>query len=120
MSIVPIYGHDALRSRLASAIVRGTLPSSLLLHGKRGVGKQRLALWLAQALVCASPQPDGSPCGRCQACRFASALGHPDIHWFFPRPRLETDAGMSCQPMVTRVTARTYSKVDLRCDTGIR
>ena len=31
-----------------------------------------------------------------------------------------TDAGMSCQPMVTRVTARTYSKVDLRCDTGIR
>ena len=93
VSIVPIYGHDALRSRLASAIVRGTLPSSLLLHGKRGVGKQRLALWLAQALVCASPQPDGSPCGRCQACRFASALGHPDIHWFFPRPRLETDAG---------------------------
>ena len=92
MSIVPIYGHDALRSRLASAIVRGTLPSSLLLHGKRGVGKQRLALWLAQALVCASPHPDGRPCGRCQACRFAGALGHPDIHWFFPRPRLETDA----------------------------
>lgn len=92
MSIVPLYGHDALRSRLAAAIHRGTLPSSLLLHGKRGVGKQRLALWLAQALVCASPQDDGTPCGRCQACRFATALGHPDIHWFFPRPRLETDA----------------------------
>jgi DNA polymerase-3 subunit delta' len=92
VSIVPLYGHDALRSRLAAAIHRGTLPSSLLLHGKRGVGKQRLALWLAQALVCASPQDDGTPCGRCQACRFATALGHPDIHWFFPRPRLETDA----------------------------
>jgi DNA polymerase-3 subunit delta' len=92
VSIVPLYGHDALRSRLAAAIHRGTLPSSLLLHGKRGVGKQRLALWLAQALVCTSPQDDGTSCGRCQACRFASALGHPDIHWFFPRPRLETDA----------------------------
>ena len=92
MSIVPIHGHEALRARLASAIHRGTLPSSLLLHGKRGVGKQRLALWLAQAIVCATPQGDGTPCGRCQACRFATALGHPDIHWFFPRPRLETDA----------------------------
>ena len=92
VSIVPLYGHDALRSRLASAIQRGTLPSSLLLHGKRGVGKQRLALWLAQALVCATPQDDGTPCGRCQACRFSTVLGHPDVHWFFPRPRLDTDA----------------------------
>jgi DNA polymerase III subunit delta' len=95
VSIVPLYGHDALRARLAAAIHRGTLPSSLLLHGARGVGKQRLALWIAQALVCASPQPDAAPCGRCQACRFATALGHPDIHWFFPRPRLESDATSS-------------------------
>ena len=92
MSIVPLYGHEALRARLADAIQRGTLPASLLLHGPRGVGKQRLALWIAQALVCANPAPDGTPCNRCQACRFATALGHPDVHWFFPRPRLETDA----------------------------
>jgi DNA polymerase-3 subunit delta' len=92
VSIVPLYGHDALRARLLSAIQRGTLPASLLLHGPRGVGKQRLALWLAQSLVCASPATDGAPCGRCQACRYATSLGHPDIHWFFPRPRLETDA----------------------------
>jgi DNA polymerase-3 subunit delta' len=56
------------------------------------VGKQRLALWLAQSLVCATPNADATACGRCQACRYATALGHPDVHWFFPRPRLETDA----------------------------
>jgi DNA polymerase III subunit delta' len=94
VSIVPLYGHHALRTRLSSAILRGTFPASLLLHGPRGVGKQRLALWLAQSLVCASPLPDATPCGRCQACRFATALAHPDIHWFFPRPRLETDASL--------------------------
>jgi len=30
------------------------------------------------------------------------------------------DAGMSCELMDARVTADTYSKVDIPCDTGIR
>jgi DNA polymerase III subunit delta' len=93
--IVPLYGHEALRARLLSAMQRGAFPASLLLHGPRGVGKQRLALWLAQSLVCVTPAPDGSSCGRCQGCRFAGSLAHPDIHWFFPRPRLETDASLA-------------------------
>lgn len=73
-------------------MARSALPASLLLHGPRGIGKQRLALWIAQALVCWSPAGDGTPCGRCQACRFALSLAHPDVHWFFPRPRLESGA----------------------------
>ena len=92
VSIVQLYGHDALRARVLSAIQRGGLPASLLLHGPRGIGKQRLALWIAQALVCSSPASDRAPCGRCQSCRFATSLAHPDVHWFFPRPRLESGA----------------------------
>jgi DNA polymerase-3 subunit delta' len=95
VSIVPLYGHDALKTRLSSAIRRGTLPASLLLHGARGNGKQRLAIWIAQALVCTTPREDATACGRCQSCRFSATLGHPDIHWFFPRPRLETDANLA-------------------------
>lgn len=87
--IVPLYGHVALRERLLAAVVRGNLPASLLFHGPAGVGKQRLALWLAQALVCASPSVNGESCGRCLSCRYAVALAHPDVHWFFPRPRLK-------------------------------
>ena len=89
MPIVPLYGHIALRARLRAAAQRGNLPASLLLHGPVGVGKQRLALWLGQSLVCASPTGTGEACGRCQSCRYALALGHPDVHWFFPRPRLK-------------------------------
>ncbi|MEP7070498.1 MAG: hypothetical protein ABI789_14710, partial [Usitatibacter sp.] len=58
-----------------------------MLHGPLGVGKQRLALWLGQRLLCNGDEP--RPCGRCQHCRYAMAGNHPDIHWFFPRPRLK-------------------------------
>lgn len=86
MPLSPIVGHDALRLRLGDAIARGSMPGSLLLHGRRGVGKQRLALWLAQALLCAG---EPRPCGICQACRYATDLTHPDLYWFFPVPRAD-------------------------------
>src|SRR5918999_492639 len=78
MSIVPLFGHESLRRRL---------PGSILFHGRRGVGKQRLALWLGQLLLCAAGGE--RPCGVCQHCRYSSALVHPDLHWYFPRPRLK-------------------------------
>jgi DNA polymerase III subunit delta' len=87
MPIVPLFGHEALRQRLRDAAERGRLPASILLHGPRGVGKQRLALWLGQVLLCTG---EGErPCGACQQCRYSSALVHPDLHWYFPRPRLK-------------------------------
>jgi DNA polymerase-3 subunit delta' len=88
MPILPLYGHTELRERLGASVRRGALPASLLLHGPRGVGKQRLALWLAQLLLCEARGDAGEPCGECRACRFALELAHPDLRWFFPRPRL--------------------------------
>ena len=87
MSIVPLVGHEALQARLRDARQRGALPASLLFHGPRGVGKQRLALWLSQLLLC--QETESIPCGRCQQCRFTLELTHPDLHWYFPRPRLK-------------------------------
>lgn len=85
--LIPLYGHTALQSQLRDAIARGALPASLLFHGPRGVGKQRLAIWLGQLLLCENPG-DG-PCGSCTQCRFTRRLTHPDLHWSFPRPRLK-------------------------------
>lgn len=96
MSLRPLFGHEVLRHRLASAHRAGRLPSSLLLTGPRGVGKQRLALWLGQRLLCsgadawdAGVADPVEPCGTCAHCRYALRLQHPDLHWFFPRPRLK-------------------------------
>jgi DNA polymerase III subunit delta' len=91
--IIELYGHERLRERLAESARAGTLPSSLLFQGHRGVGKQRLALWLAELLLCTNENP---PCGKCQACRYFRELAHPDLHWVFPRPRLkDADADLA-------------------------
>lgn len=87
MSGLPtLVGHDSVRHWLASAAVAGKLPGSLLLHGPAGIGKQRLALWLGQVLLCEQPNSSG-PCDQCRNCRLAVQLEHPDLHWFFPLPR---------------------------------
>ena len=85
MPIHPIVGHQEARRRLAAALRAGRLPQVLLITGPAGVGKQRLALWLAQLALCESPADE--PCGRCRTCRLVVELAHPDLHWFVPIPR---------------------------------
>jgi DNA polymerase III subunit delta' len=82
----PVEGHTTERSALAAAFVANQLPNSLLLHGPQGVGKQRVALWLAQLVLCAAPTASG-PCNVCHSCHLALRVEHPDLHWFFPVTR---------------------------------
>jgi len=91
VTLHPIVGHEKARESLAGAHARHVLPAALLMHGARGVGKQRLALWLAQLLVC--ERPDVGPCGTCAPCRMAMSLEHPDIHWYFPLARPKGASG---------------------------
>lgn len=86
-----LVGHQQARQRLARSVRSDRLPQVLVVVGPAGVGKQRLALWLAQQLLC--EQPGAEPCGRCRSCRQVEGLVHPDVHWFVPiaRPKA-TDA----------------------------
>lgn len=109
--LLPIHGHAALRERLDDAVRRGTLPGSILLQGPRGTGKQRLALWLGQRLVCTGAAH--RPCDACQHCRFAAEGTHPDVHWYFPRPRLkDTD------PSVAKINDDFREAIGERLKTG--
>src|SRR6267143_2927503 len=82
MPLPPLIGHERVKTKLAGAHASGKLPQALLLAGPRGVGKQRLALWLAQLIHCEAPGQE--PCGECRPCRLVVSLQHPDVHWFVP------------------------------------
>jgi DNA polymerase III subunit delta' len=85
MPLQPLIGHLGARRKLAKAARTGKLPQVLLLTGATGVGKQRLALWLAQLVLCERPSEE--PCGDCRSCRLVGAISHSDVHWFVPIAR---------------------------------
>lgn len=88
----PVVGHVDVRGALTRAHLTGRLPAALLVQGMRGVGKQRLALWLAQLQLCEAVTAEG-PCGSCRPCRLVLGLEHPDVHWYFPLARPKGVAG---------------------------
>lgn len=65
--------------RLEQAVCQQRLSHAWLLSGPRGMGKQSLALMLANRVLCETPGPEGA-CGRCHACRLLRAGNHPDLH----------------------------------------
>lgn len=89
MTLHPLIGHEQAQRELASAVSRGTLPQVIALVGPTGVGKQRVALWLAQLLLCEQPGADARACGTCRGCLQVAGLTHPDLHWIVPvlRPK---------------------------------
>ncbi len=82
MGLHALYGHESLLHRLEASIASGRFPQAVLFIGPPGVGKQRLALHVAESLFC--HDEDGSPPGECRASRQVRGLAHPDLHWFIP------------------------------------
>jgi DNA polymerase III subunit delta' len=103
MSLAPIAGHTTVRAQLSDAVTSGRLPQVLLVTGARGVGKQRLALWLGQLLLC--ERPGAEPCGVCPSCRQVLGLVHPDLHWFVPVATPKGDADKQVEEVAAMLEA---------------
>lgn len=71
--------HQSVLDGLLARHGQGQLPHAILLGGPAGVGKERLARALAEALLCRKPTAAGTACGECSGCHQAVAGSHPDL-----------------------------------------
>lgn len=80
--------NQPLRQRLMQDTER--LPHAMLLSGPPGIGKQALALGMAQDLLCTAPDAQGAACGHCQGCHWFTQATHPDFRLIEPEVDEET------------------------------
>ncbi len=52
------FGHTRVRAQLNAAIVSGRVPSGILLHGPKGIGKATLAFSFARDLIATTGDED--------------------------------------------------------------
>jgi len=72
-----IVGHTRQLESLRAALVGGRLHHAYLFLGPEGIGKQTIAMALAQAIHCAAG--NGDFCGSCDACVRIQSGNHPDV-----------------------------------------
>jgi len=85
MAFEEILDQEGAKRTLTALLRADRIPGALLFHGPWGVGKTRLALAFARALLC-EQAGDTVPCNACPACRKALKLIHPDLRFLFPLP----------------------------------
>lgn len=73
-----VCGQEHITRALKYEISHGQISHAYLFCGSRGTGKTSSAKILARAVNCESPV-DGSPCGKCAACRLMDSGGETDI-----------------------------------------
>lgn len=95
MSFLDVKFQPEAQRHVQRALRSGRTPHAYIFHGPEGVGKEMLALRLAQALLCADIQERSLPaaqsrdmggerirdaCGNCPECKLMVSLAHPDLH----------------------------------------
>ncbi len=66
-------------SQLAAYLAQQRIPQSLLITGKKGLGKQQLAQNFVKALLCEQRSIESLACGHCSSCQLFNANTHPDF-----------------------------------------
>ncbi len=84
MEPVAVYRQDRIKEKFERDIAQERLAPSIILHGLPGLGKERMAFYLAQRILCDNPRVEA--CGECLSCRKVTRLLHPDVQWIFPKP----------------------------------
>jgi DNA polymerase III subunit delta' len=82
MTLASVVGQPRAIDALQAALRGGSVHHAYLFAGPEGVGKERAAVGLAQALTCPDKPDEG--CGVCSSCTRIAKGSHPDVTWLMP------------------------------------
>jgi DNA polymerase-3 subunit delta' len=82
MTLAAVEGQPRAVEALRSALRSDQVHHAYLFGGPEGVGKERTAVALAQALLCQAAPLEG--CGACATCTRVERRTHPDVTWVMP------------------------------------
>ena len=79
-----IIGHQNIISQLKNAVKAERVAGAYLFTGAQGVGKETVARYFANLILCEGTDDALKPCGECRACRKIRNGNHPDLHIIRP------------------------------------
>ena len=79
-----IIGHQNIIGQLQNAVKSERVAGAYLFAGEQGVGKETVALYFANLILCESSDEVSKPCGACRACRKTKSANHPDLQIIRP------------------------------------
>ncbi len=79
-----ILGHQNIVTQLQNAVTSERVAGAYLFSGEQGVGKETVALYFANLILCEQRTADNAPCGECRACRKIKSGNHPDLRIIRP------------------------------------
>lgn len=71
-----IRGNESTLLAVNSMIDSGRIPHSIVICGRKGLGKKKLASYIAAKILCQGQNP---PCSDCRVCRMVANNAHPDF-----------------------------------------
>ena len=79
-----ILGHQNIVTQLQNAVASERVAGAYLFSGVQGIGKETVALYFANLILCEQRTEESSPCGECRACRKIKSGNHPDLRIIRP------------------------------------
>lgn len=79
-----IIGHQNIITQLQNTVTSERVAGAYLFVGEQGIGKETVALYFSNLILCESTTIGDAPCGECRACRKIKNGNHPDLRIIRP------------------------------------
>ena len=101
MRFSEITGHKETLESLKKIVDSGKIPHAILISGRPGIGKMRIARALAQYVQC-QKRNAGDSCGVCPSCIQNRNLNNPDTHYIFPLVKREKEGVRVSKDLISK------------------